>query len=145
MLEQDNGKSVEAASLVTLTADIVSTYVTNNTVPTEDLTELIRNVHGALEQAAGSQASNGQPVPAVPVEKSVTPEFIYCLEDGKPFKFLTRHLKTKYNLTPREYREKWSLSATYPMVAPKYSKRRAEMARKAKLGHKRDAGEQPPN
>ena len=143
MLEQDNGKGVEAASLVTLTADIVSTYVTNNAVPTEDLTALIKNVHGALEKAAGSRTANGQPIPAVPVEKSVTPEFIYCLEDGLPFKFLTRHLKTKYNLTPREYREKWNLSATYPMVAPKYSKRRAEMARKSKLGHKRSTNSAP--
>lgn len=137
MLESDDGKDVQAASLVELTADIVSTYVTNNTIPTEDLTGLIRDVHGALEKAATARQPAEPLVPAVPIKHSVTPEFIYCLEDGKPFRFLTRHLKTKYNLTPQEYRRKWNLAANYPMVAPKYSEKRAEMAKQSKLGHRK--------
>lgn len=137
MLESDDGNDVQAANLVALTADIVSTYVTNNTIESKDLTGLIRDVHGALEQASNAPQASDRPVPAVPIKHSVTPEFIYCLEDGKPFRFLTRHLKTKYNLTPQEYRQKWNLSANYPMVAPKYSERRAEMAKQSKLGHKR--------
>ena len=76
-------------------------------------------------------------MPAVPIKHSVTPEFIVCLEDGKKFKFLTRHLKTKFNLTPAEYRRKWGLSADYPMVAPNYAQKRAEMAKAAKLGHRK--------
>jgi len=137
MLEPEEGKDVQAASLVELTADIVSTYVTNNAIASEELTGLIRDVHGALEKAATTQRPAEAPVPAVPIKNSVTPEYIYCLEDGKPFRFLTRHLKTKYNLTPQEYRRKWNLSANYPMVAPKYSEKRAEMAKESKLGHRR--------
>jgi len=137
MLESDDGKDIQAASLVVLTADIVSTYVTNNTIATEDLTGLIRDVHGALEKATTTRKPADALVPAVPIKHSVTPEFIYCLEDGKPFRFLTRHLKTKYSLTPQEYRRKWNLSASYPMVAPKYSEKRAEMAKESRLGHKK--------
>jgi len=137
MLESNDGKDIQAASLVVLTADIVSTYVTNNTIASEDLTGLIRDVHGALEKASSARQAPETPVPAVPIRKSVTPEFIYCLEDGKPFRFLTRHLKTRYNLTPQEYRRKWNLPADYPMVAPQYSEKRAEMAKKSKLGHKK--------
>ncbi|WP_269585277.1 MucR family transcriptional regulator [Roseibium sp. Sym1] len=139
MLDAENGIAPEMNDLVALTADIVSTYVTNNNVAAADLTGLIRDVHEALEKAANAQASPQPPplVPAVPVRSSVTPEYIFCLEDGQPFKFLTRHLKTKYNLTPQEYRRKWNLPATYPMVAPNYSVKRAEMAKESKLGHRR--------
>jgi predicted transcriptional regulator len=139
MLDAENGIVPEVNDLVVLTADIVSTYVTNNNVAADELTGLIRDVHEALEKAASAQASPQPPplVPAVPVRSSVTPEYIFCLEDGQPFKFLTRHLKTKYNLTPQEYRRKWNLPATYPMVAPNYSVKRAEMAKESKLGHRR--------
>lgn len=139
MLDAEDGIHAEPPDLVALTADIVSTYVTNNSIATEDLTGLIQDVHGALEKAANGKpaARHQRPVPAVPIKNSVTPEFIFCLEDGKPFKFLTRHLKTKYKLTPQEYRRKWNLDANYPMVAPKYSAKRAEMAKESKLGHRR--------
>ncbi len=139
MTEIEGGALADSTDLMSLTADIVSNYVTNNAVPKSELTNLIHQVHGALENAAtGGPASRREPlVPAVPVKNSVTPEYIVCLEDGEKFKFLTRHLKTKYNMTPMEYRRKWGLRADYPMVAPRYAAKRAEMAKASKLGHRK--------
>ena len=122
-----------------LAADIVSAYVSNNSVPSGDLPSLISDVHGALLRVAGGQveAPAEAPKPAVAVKKSVTPDYIVCLEDGKKFKSLKRHLRTTYSLTPEQYREKWSLPADYPMVAPNYAKARSELAKEMGLGQQR--------
>jgi len=124
------------ADLIDLAAEIVSAYVSNNTVPTSDLAALIGDVHQALVKAATGAL---EPVkeelkPAVPVRRSVTPDYIVCLEDGKKFKSLKRHLRTSYNMTPEEYREKWGLRPDYPMVAPNYAAERSKLAKKIGLG-----------
>ncbi|QDG76983.1 MucR family transcriptional regulator [Labrenzia sp. PHM005] len=127
------------ANLIDLTADIVSAYVSNNTVASTDLPGLINEVYGALHKtAAASNEPEPEPLkPAVPVKKSVMPDYIICLEDGKKFKSLKRHLRTHYNMTPEEYRDKWDLAADYPMVAPNYAAARSELAKKMGLGQQR--------
>ncbi|CTQ67777.1 MULTISPECIES: MucR family transcriptional regulator [Stappiaceae] len=127
------------ANLIDLTADIVSAYVSNNTVASTELPGLINEVYGALQKtAAASNEPEPEPLkPAVPVKKSVMPDFIICLEDGKKFKSLKRHLRTHYNMTPEEYREKWDLAPDYPMVAPNYAAARSELAKKMGLGQQR--------
>jgi predicted transcriptional regulator len=127
------------ADLIDLAADIVSAYVSNNTVPSADLPSLIADVFAALQKtSAGEVEVAAEPLkPAVSVKKSVTPDYIICLEDGKKFKSLKRHLRTHYELTPEEYREKWSLPADYPMVAPNYAAARSELAKKMGLGQQR--------
>lgn len=131
ILEQDN--------LIELTADIVSAYISNNTISAADLPALIDEVHSALHKtASGPSEPEPEPLkPAVTVKKSVTPDYIICLEDGKKFKSLKRHLRTHYDLSPEEYREKWSLPVDYPMVAPNYAKARSQLAKKMGLGQKR--------
>lgn len=127
--------------LVELTADIVSAYVSNNAVVASDLPNLINETYDALNKAA---AKANQPIteelnPAVPVKKSIMPDYIICLEDGKKFKSLKRHLRTHYNLSPEEYREKWGLPHDYPMVAPNYAAARSALAKKMGLGQRRKA------
>jgi len=126
-------------NFIELTADIVSAYVSNNSVPAVDLASLISQVHGALQKTAGSAPEpEAEPLkPAISVKKSVTPDYIICLEDGKKFKSLKRHLRTHYNMTPEEYREKWGLPADYPMVAPNYASARSQLAKKMGLGQQR--------
>ncbi len=126
--------------LVELSADIVSAYVTNNTVVSSDLPSLIGDVHDALMKAAhkGMAPQREEFKPAVPIKKSITPDYIVCLEDGKKFKSLKRHLRTLYNLSPEEYREKWGLPHDYPMVAPNYAAARSSLAKKMGLGQKRN-------
>ncbi|ASP33305.1 MULTISPECIES: MucR family transcriptional regulator [Stappiaceae] len=126
-------------NLIDLTADIVSAYVSNNTVASTDLPGLINEVYGALQKTANASSEpEPEPLkPAVPVKKSVMPDYIICLEDGKKFKSLKRHLRTHYNMTPEEYREKWDLGADYPMVAPNYAAARSELAKKMGLGQQR--------
>jgi len=126
--------------LVELSADIVSAYVTNNTVVSSDLPSLIGDVHDALMKAAlkGMAPQREEFKPAVPIKKSITPDYIVCLEDGKKFKSLKRHLRTLYNLSPEEYREKWGLPHDYPMVAPNYAAARSNLAKKMGLGQKRN-------
>src|SRR6266849_3318292 len=122
--------------LLRMTADVVSAYVSNNTLPTAQLAEIINAVYGSLKGLEG-QVVQPQPEPmkpAVPIRKSVTPEFLICLEDGKKLKMLKRHLRSTYNLTPDEYRVKWGLAPDYPMVAPKYAQQRSEFAKKIGLG-----------
>ena len=125
--------------IVELAAEIVSAYVSNNTVVSSELPNVINDVYEALSRAA---ARGGQPVkeelrPAVPVKRSIAPDHIVCLEDGKKFKSLKRHLRTHYNLTPEEYREKWGLPHDYPMVAPNYAAARSALAKKMGLGQRR--------
>lgn len=122
--------------LIEMTADVVSAYVGNNVVPSSELPELIRGVHEALSRIDAGAAEPEPLDPAVPVKKSVTPDHIVCLEDGKKFKSLKRHLRTKYDMSPEEYREKWGLPADYPMVAPNYARQRSELAKKMGLGRK---------
>ncbi len=131
--------SVDHDELVQLTADIVSAYVSNNSVPSGDLPGLISEVHTALIKVGNGaiELPAEAPKPAVPLKKSVTPDYIICLEDGKKFKSLKRHLRTHYNLSPEEYREKWGLPADYPMVAPNYAEQRRTLAKKIGLGTKR--------
>ncbi|WP_062227363.1 MucR family transcriptional regulator [Aureimonas frigidaquae] len=128
--------------LMELTAEVVAAYVSNNSVPVAELPALISDVYGALGRTTAAPAAQPveKPKPAVPVKKSVSDDFIICLEDGKKFKSLKRHLMTHYNLTPEEYREKWDLPADYPMVAPNYAAARSRLAKQMGLGHKRRRG-----
>ena len=126
-------------SYIELTAEIVSAYVSNNTVAAGDIPGLINQVHAALTRVSGSpvEAPSEPLKPAVSLKKSVTPEYIVCLEDGKKFKSLKRHLRTQYNMTPEQYREKWGLNPDYPMVAPNYAAARSELAKQMGLGQQR--------
>jgi predicted transcriptional regulator len=126
-------------SYIGLTARIVSAYVSNNTVPAQDLSALINQVHTALTRVSSAQGDvPNEPLrPAVSVKKSITPDHIVCLEDGKKFKSLKRHLRTQYGMTPEQYREKWGLPADYPMVAPNYAAARSQLAKQMGLGQQR--------
>ena len=127
--------------LIELTADVVAAYVSNNPVPVGELPNLIADVHAALGKVGGGpeQAPVDKQKPAVNPKKSVHDDYIVCLEDGKKFKSLKRHLMTHYGLTPDQYRDKWSLDASYPMVAPNYAAARSQLAKKMGLGRKRKA------
>ena len=127
------------ANFIELAADIVSAYVTKNSLSTSELPTLISEVHSALVKVANgaAEAAVEAPKPAVAVRKSITPDYIICLDDGKKFKSLKRHLRTQYNLTPEQYREKWGLPSDYPMVAPNYAKARSELAKEMGLGQQR--------
>jgi predicted transcriptional regulator len=125
-------------TLITLTADIVSAHVSNNSVAVNDLPALIQNVHGALSGlGTRKEEPEARPEPAVSIRSSVKPDFIVCLEDGKKLKMLKRHLMTHYQMTPDAYRQKWGLSNDYPMVAPNYAEQRRTLAKKIGLGTKR--------
>lgn len=133
----------QKTELLGMASDIVSAYVGRNQLSQGELAELIVSVHGALSglsanpiEAAEEAAPSIPLVPAVPIDQSVTDDAIICLEDGKAFKTLKRHLRTAYDMSPEEYREKWGLSKTYPMVAPSYSKRRSDTAKAIGLGQK---------
>lgn len=132
--------SATNSELVELTAQIVSAYVSNNTVVATELPNLISETHSALSRATGGAPlpEREDAKPKVPVKKSVMPEYIICLEDGKKFKSLKRHLRTHYNLSPEEYREKWGLPHDYPMVAPNYARARSDLAKKMGLGTRRE-------
>ena len=127
-------------TLIELAAQIVAAYVGHNTVEQADLPTLIGEVHKALEQVAagtGRKDEGPDPKPPVSVKKSITPDYLICLEDGKKFKSLKRHLRTHFNLTPEQYREKWGLPADYPMVAPNYANSRSNLAKNMGLGQRK--------
>ena len=126
----------EKPELLEMTADIVSAYISNNTVSADTVPTLIAQIHAALSgvSEAPVEAEPEPQEPAVPVRKSITPDFLICLEDGRKFKSLKRHLRTKYNMSPEEYRAKWGLPKDYPMVAPNYAKARSELAKQMGLG-----------
>ena len=132
----DNGSG---GSYIGLTATIVSAYVSNNSVPAQELSSLINQVHSVLTRVSSGQGDlPSEPLrPAVSIKKSITPEHIICLEDGKKFKSLKRHLRTQYGMTPEQYREKWGLPADYPMVAPNYAEARSQLAKQMGLGQQR--------
>ncbi|UZF95538.1 MucR family transcriptional regulator [Bosea sp. NBC_00550] len=131
--------SEENENLIGLVADIVSAYVSNNSVPTADLPGLIATTHAAISGLGTSPATVAEerPTPAVSIKKSITPDFLICLEDGKKFKSLKRHLRTAYGMTPEEYRARWGLPPDYPMVAPAYAEARSTLAKKMGLGQQR--------
>ena len=138
-------ESATSPNYIELSADIVSAYVSNNSVPAADLPSLLHSVYAALTQTAPGKTQEPQAelTPAVPIKKSVTPDAIICLEDGKKFKSLKRHLRTAYDMTPEQYRAKWNLPADYPMVAPNYAKARSELARTMGLGQQRRKSKAP--
>ena len=139
--EQERAMSdtMTSTNNIELAAEIVSAYVSNNSVPAGDLPQLINDVHAALMRVGSgvAVAPTEPPKPAVAVKKSVTNDHIICLEDGKKFKSLKRHLRTQYGLSPEEYREKWGLPSDYPMVAPNYAKARSNLAKQMGLGQQR--------
>jgi len=128
--------------LVRLAAEISAAYVSGNPVPAQDLPALIRIIHNTLAELAGGVAAAPEVAqePAIAIKKSVTADYIVCLEDGKKFKSLKRHLRTRYGMTPDEYRTKWGLAHDYPMVAPNYAKERSNLAKRMGLGQSRKGG-----
>lgn len=133
-MDTNSENNVSAIDALELTTEIVSAYVGNNPVQSSELANLIRNVHETLQGLAGDEKPVVESKPAIPVKKSVTDDYIICLEDGKKFKSLKRHLRAKYDMTPDEYREKWGLPFDYPMVAPSYARKRSQLAKKMGLG-----------
>src|SRR5262249_886410 len=131
--------NTSGGTYIELTASIVSAYVSNNSVPTQDLSAAIKQVHSALTRVSSGQGEIAtEPLkPAVSVKKSITSDYIVCLEDGKKFKSLKRHLRTQYNMTPEQYRDKWGLPPDYPMVAPNYAMARSQLAKQMGLGQQR--------
>ena len=126
------------AELLEMTTDIVASFVANNPVPASGLPELIQTIHKTvLDLASGEPPEAPRPDPAVAISKSITPDHIICLEDGRKLKMLKRYLRSRYNLTPEEYRARWGLPSDYPMVAPNYAKRRSDFAKEIGLGRKR--------
>jgi predicted transcriptional regulator len=132
-------ESTTSPNYIELSAEIVSAYVSKNSVPAADLPSLLASIYAALTKTAQGpkEEPKAELVPAVSVRKSVTPDAIICLEDGKSFKSLKRHLRTTYDMTPEQYRAKWSLPVDYPMVAPNYAKARSELAKTIGLGQQR--------
>lgn len=126
--------TISKSELLDMTATVVSSFVSNNPISSADLPGLISQVHSTLDQLGEREASEARPDPAVPIKKSVTDDYIICLEDGAKLKMLKRYLRTRYNLSPDEYRARWGLPADYPMTAPEYAKRRSQYAKQIGLG-----------
>jgi predicted transcriptional regulator len=137
-MSEDNSANVGREELLKMTAKVAASYFGNNPVPAAQISDIITSVHNSLASIDGQAEASRGPAqkPAVPIRRSVTPDFVICLEDGKKLKMLKRHLRTTYNLTPEEYRAKWGLAADYPMVAPNYAKQRSNFAKKIGLGRK---------
>lgn len=142
-MSEQTGPEGRSNELLTITSEIVSAHVSNNTVSVADLPGLIEQVYRTLVAVGPSlDGTQERPTPAVVIRKSITPDFIICLEDGKKLKMLKRHLKTAYNMTPDEYRERWGLPSDYPMVAPNYAKQRSKLAKAIGLGKRPRRGRQ---
>lgn len=134
-MSEDSFPSVDNEELMRMTTDIVASFLTHNSVPAESVPEMIKSVHATMKEIAGGEAKpEPKAKPAVPVSKSVTDDYIVCLEDGKKLKMLKRYLRSQYDMSPDDYRRKWGLASDYPMVAPNYSKRRSEFAKEIGLG-----------
>ena len=126
---------MDRIDMLYIAADIVTAYVGRNEVPAKDIPEILDMVFHSVQNLADPEQEEKEiPVPAVPIEESVTDEFIYSLEDGQPYKSLKRHLRSKYNMTPEAYRKRWDLPPDYPMVAPAYARQRSSLAKKSGLG-----------
>lgn len=132
-------EQILSTQLIQLTSQIVAAYVSNNEIRSSELPQLIGDTHSALALASGllTESEKESPKPKVPIKKSVTDDFIVCLEDGKKFKSLKRHIRTHYNLSPDEYRARWNLPHDYPMVAPNYARERSKLARRMGLGKRK--------
>jgi len=128
---------VEKMELLALTTDIVTAHLSHNNMDAGEISNLIREVYTTLTTVGSSEPVNDRPQPAISIRKSVQPDYIVCLEDGKKLKMLKRHLKTAYNMTPEEYRQRWGLPSDYPMVAPNYASQRRNLAKKIGLGTRR--------
>ncbi len=129
--------SNKKSEILSFTSTIVSSYVSNNTMQPSQVTDLIERVYTTLSNVGEERSLTAdRPKPAVPIKKSITPDYLICLEDGKQLKMLKRHLKTAYGMSPEQYRERWGLSPDYPMVAPNYAKRRSALAKDIGLGRK---------
>lgn len=137
-MSEENIEKVSHEDLLRMSVDIVAAYASKNALPADQIPEVIKTVYGALNSLdAAPQAPQAEPLkPAVPVRRSVHPDYIVCLEDGKKLKMLKRHLRTTYDMTPEEYRAKWGLQPDYPMVAPNYAKQRSDFAKEIGLGRK---------
>ena len=138
-MNREDSIKMSHAELLRMTTDIVSSYVSNNDIPGSQIPDVIQSIYGTLSaQHVGSgEAAQDKKKPAVSIRRSITPDYIVCLEDGKKLKMLKRHLRTTYGLSPEEYRVKWGLPADYPMVAPTYAAQRSAFAKKIGLGRKR--------
>jgi len=136
MAQSSDNQSLRSDDILKLAAEIVAAYVSNNPVPASELPAMIKSIHNTLGGLGGTSQAEMQTgqKPAVPVKRSVNPDYIVCLEDGKKLKMLKRYLRSNYNMTPEEYRAKWGLPADYPMVAPNYAAQRSEFAKKIGLG-----------
>ncbi len=137
----ENQNNNDNSMLMELTADVVSSYVSNNPIAAGDLSNLIRDVYASLDSVSGgsTEPEKEKQKPAVSIKKSLNRDYLICLEDGKKFKSLKRHLKTHYDLSPEQYRDKWGLPSDYPMVAPAYAEQRSRLAKEMGLGQKRKA------
>lgn len=142
----DKETEYKSESLLNCTAQIVSAHLTNNQLDADEISSLIHRVYSTLGELGENGAPGIQggmmldrPQPAVPIRKSLTPDYIICLEDGKQLKMLKRHLKATYNMTPEQYRQRWGLPHDYPMVAPNYAQKRSELAKKTGLGKNTEA------
>jgi len=140
-MKTESNKAEEFGNILEMTTSIVSAFLSNNAVHASHIPDIINNVHGALAGLNAQKASDlPRHEPAVPISKSITKDYLICLEDGRKLKMLKRHLRSKYQLTPEEYRARWDLPVDYPMVAPNYAKRRSEFAKEIGLGRKKKAG-----
>ena len=138
-MDREDSTKMSQADLLRMTAQIVSSYVSHNDIPGSQIPDVIRSTYTTLsaQNSSDGAAARETKKPAVSIRRSITPDYIVCLEDGKKLKMLKRHLRTTYSLTPEEYRAKWGLPADYPMVAPKYAAQRSAFAKKIGLGRKR--------
>ncbi len=128
-------EELSRVELLSMTTEVVSSYVSNNTISSDEIPAVIEQTYKALSEVGVQGLSSAdRPQPAVPINRSITSDFIICLEDGKKLKMLKRHLKTAYGMTPEQYRERWGLPADYPMVAPSYAQRRSKLAKDIGLG-----------
>lgn len=135
MVENSEDESFSRADALQLASEIVSAYVSNNAISPTELPSMIRDIHQVLTDLGSQNSSNkNNQEPAVPIKKSITPDYLICLEDGKKLKMLKRYLRSRYDMTPEEYRAKWALPADYPMVAPNYAEQRSKLAKKIGLG-----------
>ncbi|MFO0987793.1 MAG: MucR family transcriptional regulator [Alphaproteobacteria bacterium] len=135
-MSNEKNKSISEEEMLRMTASVVSAYVGNNSLPPTQIPDVIKTVYGSLTSLGAAAGGRDAPRPAVPVRRSITPDYIVCLEDGRKLKMLKRHLRTTYNMSVEDYRQKWGLPLDYPMVAPNYAKQRSAFAKRIGLGRR---------